>query len=225
MADYGSVSSLNNWINDIAGATIVSSGNLAATQHLQTWIQNGYFNADANSVSYPQMMANFQAGQGLFIFDGDWESGNFQSKFAGKYGFFAFPPLKAGGQQADMSAPLTYGIPANAKHADCAAFFLNWVATNPAARAMNVAVGGSNPGGPTNLPLPPVAKGSIIADTLAAGALLNAKNGTMGFVANATGGIYADAWTPEVQLLFAGQETPANLLKVVQAAYVKELQG
>ena len=47
-----------------------------------------------------------------------------------------------------MSAPLTYGIAAKAKHADCAAFFLNWVATNPAARKLNVAVGGSNPGGP-----------------------------------------------------------------------------
>ena len=37
-----------------------------------------------------------------------------------------------------MSAPLTFGIAAKAKHADCAAFFLNWVATNPKARKIDV---------------------------------------------------------------------------------------
>ena len=32
-------------------------------------------------------------------------------------------------------------IAATAKHANCAAFFLNWVETNAAARALNVAAG------------------------------------------------------------------------------------
>ena len=47
----------------------------------------------------------------------------------------------------------------------------------------------------------------------------------MGFLANATGAIYAQAWTPEVQKLFAGQETPAGLLQTVQAAYKQELSA
>ena len=46
-----------------------------------------------------------------------------------------------------MSSPLTYGIAANAEHADCAAFFFDWVATNEVGQ-INVDVGGSNPGGP-----------------------------------------------------------------------------
>ena len=69
-----------------------------------------------------------------------------------------------------MSAPLTYGIGAKAKNADCAAFFLNWVATNDKARQIDVAVGGSNPGGPADLPVPPAAAGSVTNETLAAGA-------------------------------------------------------
>ena len=36
----------------------------------------------------------------------------------------------------------------------------------------------------------------------------------MGFIANANGSIYAEAWTPEVQKLFAGQETPQGVLQV-----------
>ena len=222
MADYGSAAKINNWVFDKPGATINTAANLAATTHLDTWIKDGYFNSDANAVLYPQMMSNFEAGKALLIFDGDWESGNFDTHMAGKVGFFLMPPLKAGGPQAAMSAPLTYGIAANAPHADCAAFFLNWVATNPTARKINVQAGGSNPGGPASLPIPTVKPGSTTSQTLKAGGIAAKDNGDMGFIANANGSIYAEAWTPEVQKLFAGKETPAGVLKKVQAAYVKD---
>ena len=124
-----------------------------------------------------------------------------------------------------MSAPLTYGIPAAAAHASCAAFFLNWAATNAAARKLNVQVGGSNPGGPATLPIPAVKPGTVTFQTLASGRIISKDNGAMGFLANATGAIYAQAWTPEVQKLFAGQETPTGLLKTVQAAYKQELSA
>jgi raffinose/stachyose/melibiose transport system substrate-binding protein len=222
MADYGSPSLINNWVFDKPGATINTAANLQAAQHLQTWIQAGYFNTDANATDYPTMMSKFEASQGLLIFDGDWESGNFDTHMAGQVGFFLMPPLKAGGPQAAMSAPLTYGIAAGAKHANCAAFFINWVATNPTARKINVAVGGSNPGGPSSLPIPKVKPGSTTAQTLAAGGIAAKDNGDMGFIANANGSIYAEAWTPEVQKLFAGQETPQGVLNTVQAAYVAD---
>jgi raffinose/stachyose/melibiose transport system substrate-binding protein len=124
-----------------------------------------------------------------------------------------------------MSAPLTYGIAAKAKHADCAAFFFNWVATNPAARKLNVSVGGSNPGGPPNLPIPVSKKGSLISQTLAAGKVVAKENGAMDFIANATGAIYAQSWTPEVQKLFAGQESPDNVLKTVQKQYEQQVKS
>ncbi len=228
MADYniasqGSVGSINNWVFDQPHQNINTPANLKAVDHLDTWIKDGYFNPDANAVSYSTMMGRFQAGKGLFIFDGDWESGNFDSTYAGKYGFFLFPPLTAGGKQGAMSAPLTYGIAATAKHADCAAFFLNWVATNPAARLLNVKEGGSNPGGPPSLPIPGVKPGTVTAQTLEAGQVIAKDNGAMGFIANATGSIDAEGWTPAVESLFAGHETPVQVLKFVQNAYQQEL--
>ena len=96
-------------------------------------------------------------------------------------------PATDGGPVAAMSAPLTYGIAANAKNADCAAAFFNWVATNDDARQVDVTVGGSNPGGPTDLAIPPAAAGSITNDTLAAGGDVAKANGAMDFIANATG--------------------------------------
>ena len=122
-----------------------------------------------------------------------------------------------------MSAPLTYGIAAKAKNADCAAFFLNWVATNDKARQIDVAVGGSNPGGPPDLPVPPAAAGSVTNETLAAGAGVAKDNGAMDFIANATGSIFAQGWTPELQKMVGGKQDAAGLLKAVQAEYEKEL--
>jgi raffinose/stachyose/melibiose transport system substrate-binding protein len=225
MAAYGPPGPINNWIFDESGADINTQSNLAATTHLQQWIKAGYFNADANATDYATMMSKFEHGGGLLIFDGDWESGNFDKILAGKIGFFLMPPLKAGGKHAAMSAPLTYGIAATAKHADCAAFFLNWVATDASARKINVAEGGSNPGGPASLPIPAVKPGSVTGQTLAAGKVVAGENGAMDFIANATGAIYAQSWTPEVQKLFAGQETPQGVLKTVQADYVRQVAG
>jgi raffinose/stachyose/melibiose transport system substrate-binding protein len=225
MAVYGRPGPINSWIFNKPGASIDTPSNVTATRHLQRWIQAGYFNTDANATDYAGMMSKFEHGDGLLIFDGDWESGNLGKLMAGKVGFFLMPPVKAGGTHAAMSAPLSYGIAAKARHANCAAFFLNWVATNPKARQINVQVGGSNPGGPPNLSVAGAKPGSLIAQTLAAGKVVAKENGAMDFVANATGAIYAQSWTPEVQKLFAGQEEPDNVLKSVQADYVKQVKN
>ena len=63
-------------------------------------------------------MSRFIGGTGLFMFNGDWESGNLDKQMAGNVGFFLMPPETAGGKHAAMSAPLTYGIGAKAKNAD-----------------------------------------------------------------------------------------------------------
>lgn len=223
MASYGPAAPINDWIFQKPGATIDTPTNLQAAQHLQDWIKSDYFAADINSQDYATMMSRFIAGKSLFIFDGDWESGNLDKQMAGNVGFFLMPPVQAGGQQAAMSAPLTYGISTKAKHADCAAFFLNWVATNQKARQIDVQVGGSHPMGPAEAYMPPVAQGTVTASTLAAGATIGKDNGSMDFIANATGAIYAKSWTPQLQKFAAGQQTPDGLLKSVQKDYTSQV--
>jgi raffinose/stachyose/melibiose transport system substrate-binding protein len=225
MASYGPPGPINDWIFNKPGATIGTPANLQAAQHLAQWIKAGYFESDANAMDYFTMMSHFTHGSGLFMFNGDWESGNLDKLMPGQAGFFLMPPAQAGGTYAAMSAPLTYGIAARAKHPDCAAFFLNWIATNPAARQIDVQVGGSHPLGPADAQMPAVKPGTVTAATLAAGSVISRDNGSMDFIANATGAIYASAWTPELQKLFAGKETPSGLLTAVQADYQKELAG
>ncbi len=223
MAAYGETAPINDWIFQKPGATIDTPTNLTAAQHLQQWIEAGYFPKDTNATEYTDANARFGKGEGVFMFNGDWQNAVYDKDLSGNVGFFVFPSATDGGAVAAMSAPLTYGIAANAKNADCAAAFFNWVATNDAARQVDVTVGGSNPGGPTDLAIPPAAAGSITNDTLAAGGDVAKANGAMDFIANATGTIFAQGWTPELQKMVGSKQTPEGLLKAVQAEYEKEL--
>ncbi|GAB7046745.1 ABC transporter substrate-binding protein [Catenuloplanes indicus] len=225
MAAYGDAGAINNWIFQRSGATIDTPTNLQATQHLQRWITSGFFAPDVNSQDYATMMSRFIEGKNLFIFNGDWESGNLDKQMAGNVGFFLMPPAQAGGKRAAMSAPLTYGIGSKAKNADCAAFFLNWVATDQKARDIAVTVGGSHPMGPADAYMPAVQEGSVTAATLAAGAVIGQDNGAMDFIANATGAIYAKSWTPQLQKLVAGQQNPEALLDEVQKDYEDQVKN
>jgi len=223
MAAYGPTGPINDWIFQKADATIDTPSNLEAAQHLQDWVDAGYFPEDANAIQYTDANGRFRAGEGVFIFNGDWENAAYDAEMAGNVGFFVFPPLEEGGSLAAMSAPLTFGIAANAPHADCAAFFFNWVATNQTAREIDVAVGGSNPGGPADLPIPTAAAGSVTNETLAAGGKVAQDNGQMDFIANATGSIFAQGWTPGLQEMIGGRQDAAGLLQAVQAEYEDEL--
>lgn len=223
MAAYGPVGPINDWIFGKAGATIDTPTNLIAAQHLEQWIQNGYFPADINAIEYTDAAARFGKGEGVFTFNGDWQNAGYDADLPGNVGFFLMPPAEAGGGFAAMSAPLTFGIAAKAAHPDCAAFFLNWVATNDVARQIDVSVGGSNPGGPADATMPAVAAGSVTAETLAAGPIMGADGGAMDFIANATSSIFAQGWTPELQKMVGGQQDAAGLLQAVQAEYERQL--
>ena len=133
------------------------------------------------------------------------------------------PPAEEGGSPAAMSAPLTFGIAANAENADCAAFFFNWVASNDEARQINVNIGGSNPGGPADATMPAVTEGSVTNESLAAGIVVGEAGTAMDFIANATSAIFAQGWTPELQKMVGGRQDAAGLLEAVQAEYLREL--
>ncbi len=221
MAAYGPVGPINDWIFNKPGATIDTPSNLLAAEHLQRWIESGYFPPDINAIEYTDAATRFGQGEGVFTFNGDWQNAGYDTDLPGNVGFFVMPPLKAGDQPAAMSGPLTYGIAATAKHADCAAFFFNWLATNDAARQINVSIGGSNPGGPAGAKIPSVAEGSVTAQTLAGGPVVGSN--AMDFIANATSSIFAQGWTPELQKMVGGKQDAAGLLKAVQEEYLREL--
>ncbi len=84
-------------------------------------------------------------------------------------------------------------------------------------------IGGSHPMGPADAFMPEVDPDSVIAATLAAGSTVGEANGAMDFIANATGAIYAQSWTPNIQRLVAGEQDAAGMLSAVQADYESQV--
>lgn len=224
MASLGPVQPINDWIYQKPDATIVTEENIQAAEHLQQWIENGYFPPDINAIEYTDANGRFGEGEGVFMFNGDWQNAAYDAAMPGNIGFFLMPPAEEGGSPAAMSAPLTFGIAANAQNADCAAFFLNWVASDETAREINVRIGGSNPGGPSGLEMPSVEDGSVISETLAAGVVVGEAGTSMDFIANATSAIFAQGWTPELQNMVGGRQDAQGLLEAVQEEYERELE-
>lgn len=220
---YGDPGKIADWVFDKPGSTIDTPATVQAADQIAAWGKAGYFPKDANALSYTDMMSRFQSGQGLFMFNGDWESQNLTKSMGDNVGFFLAPPATAGARPVAMSAPDTYAIPAKSKNIAATAFFLNWVHTNPKARQLIVDVTGASPGGPANLPIPSVPAGSLVAQTLQATKELGANGVAVDFTANATAGIYANTIKPELQELITGRETGAGIAKAMQADWAKEL--
>lgn len=220
---YEDPSKIADWVFDKPGANLDTPAAVKAADQIAAWGKAGYFTKDANALTYTDMMSRFGKGQGLFMFNGDWESQNLDKAMGTNVGFFLAPPATAGARPVAMSAPGTYAIPAKSKNIAATAFFLNWVHTNPKARQIVVDVTGASPGGPSSLPIPPVKAGSVVAQTLQATRELGQKGVAVDFTANATAGIYANTIKPELQKLITGRETGAGFAKALQADYAKEL--
>ena len=214
---------LNGWIHQQPGHIFNSPVALQATEHFQDWIEAGYFQSDVNAIDYPTHVGQFIDGEGLLLFIGDWESANLDAQMGDNVGFFLVPPLVAGDPHVAMSAPATYGVAAASANPDAAAFFLDWAHTDPEARRIIIEISGSNPGGPPDLPIPLV-EGTLAAQTIAAAAILGADDGAVDFIASATGAILGAVLTPELQKLFAGEQTPQGLIDAIQAEWEAQLE-
>lgn len=67
---------LSAWIFLQPGAVFNSPEALAAAEHFNGWVEAGYFQPDVNAIDYATNMGQFIDGEGLFQFNGNWESAN-----------------------------------------------------------------------------------------------------------------------------------------------------
>lgn len=223
---YGDKQKLVDWMFNKPGATFDTPASVKGATQFQDWATKGYLPADVNAINYTTMVANFSAGQGLFMWDGNWDAANVQ-KALGQGGaqFFLQPPVDKGGKHVAMGTGNTFAIPSKSKNHDTTAFFLNWIATNDKARQIVVDVTGASPGGDPSQKLPSVEKGSLIEAALNASATVGKDNGFTDFIANTTAGIYQGALQPDEQLLLTNKMTPTDFTKAIQAFYLKDLAG
>ncbi|WP_382308544.1 ABC transporter substrate-binding protein [Herbiconiux sp. UC225_62] len=221
---YGDKQPLVDWMFNKPGATIETDAALQGATTFQDWAEKGYLPPDVNAINYTTMVSNFTSGQGLFMWDGNWDAANVDKGLGtGNAQFFLMPPVAAGDPYVAMGTGNTFAIPAKAKNADATAFFLNWIATNDKARQIVVDVTGASPGGDPAQALPTVEEGSLIAKALELSAEVGADDGFTDFMANSTAGIYQGSLQPNEQLLLTSKITPEDFLKATQEFYEKDL--
>jgi raffinose/stachyose/melibiose transport system substrate-binding protein len=223
---YGDKQKLIDWMFNKPNATFDTPASVKGATVFQDWAKKGYLPPDVNAINYTTMVANFSAGKGLFMWDGNWDAANVD-KALGKGGaqFFLMPGKTAGAKHVAMGTGNTFAVPAKSKNHDTTAYFLNWIATNDKARQIVVDVTGASPGGNPSQKLPSVEKGSLIEKALALSATVGKDNGFTDFIANTTSGIYQGALQPDEQLLLTDKMTPQDFTKAIQAFYVKDLAG
>ena len=201
------------------GATIDTPEAVAAAERFERWATEGYFNEDVNSLDYAGFMSRFIDGEALFMFNGSWAAAHLDEAMTGNAGFFLAPPLVAGDPPVAMGASLTIVIPANARYPDEAAYFFDWIHTDPVARQLIVDVTGTAPGGPPDLPVPETEPGSLVELMQQQAAHLAAEGVTVDYLANATPGFFANTLIPEVQRLVGGQTSARDFVRALQDGY------
>lgn len=222
MNQFGQNEELKKWLFQKPGATIDLDSTVKAASVIQDWAKKGYLPSDVNAVDYTAGTGRFESGEGLFMFNGDWEAVNVNKSLGDNAGFFLMPPKDASAAHYAMQAPVTFVIPKTAAHADVVAFFLNWIHTDPKARQLVLESTGQSPGGPSDLPAPKPMN-NLQADTTKAFATVSKEDGSMDFIANATAGIYATSLIPNLQLLLADKATPEKFAAALQSDYKSEL--
>lgn len=222
---YGNKTDLLNWEFNKPGANFDTPAALKAATVFQSWAQKGYLPSDVNAINYTTMVGNFEAGKGVFMFDGNWDAAGVQKALGdGNAKFALFPGTTSSSKFVAMGAANSFDVPAKAKNAATAVYFLNWLHTNKAARQIVTDISGASPGGNPADPQPKVAKGSLIAQALTASAQVGKDNGFVDFIANTTAGIYAGSLQPEEQQLLVSKITPKQFVTAVQAFYANEIK-
>jgi len=223
---YGDKQKLIDWMFNKPGATFDTPASVKGATVFQDWAKKGYLPPDVNAINYTTMVANFTAGQGLFMWDGNWDAANID-KGLGKSGaqFFLMPGQTADAKHVAMGTGNTFAVPAKSKNQNTTAYFLNWIATNDKARQIVVDVTGASPGGNPAQKLPSVEKGSLIEKALQLSSVVGKDDGFTDFIANTTSGIYQGALQPDEQLLLTDKMTPQDFTKAIQAFYLKDLAG
>lgn len=220
-ADAGELDAVKEWQYRVEGARFDQPATREAAQKMQHWQQEGFFPADYLSLTEEDAADMLNDGRSLFYITGDWNSGAFDESMGENAGFFFLPPVTNGGAYGTDASAQTWGIPSNGDNPDLAAFFLNWVNTDPKAREITVKLAGNAPGGAADDEIP--AAGPVTTQTLAAGVVATEADALVDFFANTTAGIQATTFVPQLELLASGKITAQEFVDKVQADYESEL--
>lgn len=199
------------WTFGQKGATFDTPGNRTAADKLTAWKKKGYLPSGANGTDLQTAVDKFTKGQGVYFVDGNWDAEKIGDKLGKDAGFIAFPSPKA----TAIGTSVAYAISSKSRHADTAAFFLDFL-HSPEASAAEFKAGFM----PADLTAAKPQDGTVMKDIVAAWGRVNDDNGLVGFNNNATATMN-DKLTATTQELLAGRTNTDGFVRAVQDEWSK----
>lgn len=210
MTYFESPSVLNNWINGTPKSDIRTAGDTKALATLKDWVDKGYISSQANGIKEDDGAANFANGGALFDITGSWRSTQFDDALGDRGGFMTLPGSTVNKAPATGWFSEGWTISSKSKHADVAAYFLNYM-YGPDCVKNNI-IGGYLPFSPgATTPGKSVAKG-----VMSSWYQVSKANGLSGYLDSGTPSMGTTEF-PALQSLIAGKETPAQVLEAMQS--------
>ncbi len=221
--NYGGKQPIQDWNFGVPGATFNTEASVQAATTMVEWFEKGYLPADLNSLDGTAAGARLAEGNTLFYPSGNWWAPTLDASMPGNVGFFLWPGISESEPRAAATAFQLFAVPAGAKNARAAVAFLDFLQTNEGARQAALDLLGAVPGGPVDAAPPASDPDTAVGQTVLAFQELLAEDGAVEFIANATLSISVSTLTPQIQLLIAGDTTPAAFAERVQADYESSL--
>ena len=86
-------------------------GNVEGAELIRKWADAGYFPSDINAIDYASFVSRFQAGEGLFTFNGNWAAADTQAKMGDDVAFCGlFAHLRPGRDLLQITNPLLQSL-------------------------------------------------------------------------------------------------------------------
>lgn len=218
LVDYAGRKPVQNWIIQQPNATIDTPQAVQAATTIKQWRDAGYFSQDALALDGSTALSRFGDGQALFFPSGSWYTDSINKALGNNAGWFATPGTSTSAPAtANANAVSAFGIPANAKHKNAAAAFLNFLLSD---EARQIAVDNGYP--PIGEGATPKTDNQLLRQVLASYEELTKTGNTTDYINNATAGMQASAIIPGFQSLLDGSMTPQQFVTSLQKQYEKE---
>ena len=183
LTNYEGRDTVQNWIIQKDGATFNTKGALKAAQKIKDWQDAGYFSKDALALDGSTALSRFSNGEALFFPSGSWYTASINDALGDNAGWIAI--RREGGLRfRGRERVSAFGIPANAKHKNAAAAFLNFLQSD---EARQIAVDNGYP--PVGEGKTPSTDNQLLGQVLTAYEGLVKTGNTTDYINNATAGM------------------------------------
>lgn len=208
-AVYASADAINNFTYGDTSVTADQAGLTQAADTVKKWNDAGWFTPHHEGIDYQTAVANFVGGKGVFRFEYTGSLGLTDAQ-QGKFGYIQLPQASGTGVVGVGAAPAAMVISSKCKHPDVAAAFLDFLMSKEAAQAS--VTHGLIPLLRTDVAIPD--KMGTLKQEAAGAAAVEQADGFVPYF-DWTSPTMLDTLNQQMQMLYAGKSSPADLVKAV----------